>query len=143
MVCEGYGGRVEKSVTVTVGEVKNQKPKGYIDLVTKRYTINGWALDKDTPNEPINIQVYFGGPEGTGDYVTTFTTNVLREDVNKIQGVTGVHGFDFAIPQDKYADGKSYSIYMYAIDSTDATKKVLLPLSSPTSNGGSFQISAM
>src|SRR3989338_4229119 len=100
----------------------NKLPKGFLDGVTSSGVIYGWALDPNRASESIDVHIYFDGPAGTGTFITSVTTNVLRPDVNQAEGVTGTHGFNFNVPQ-SYKDGNTHTVYAYGIDKDDSSGK--------------------
>ena len=76
--------------------------------------IRGWALDRAVPSTSIDVHIYFdrGTPQVR---VYGATTNVYRADVNATYGVTGNHGYDFAIPS-VLIDGYPHTVEVFAID---------------------------
>lgn len=74
-------------------------PVGHIESVTShtagRVEIVGWGFDYDTPNEKCQMDVYVGGPAGTGTKVGSGTSDARRDDVNDVyQGVGNNHGYN-------------------------------------------------
>lgn len=71
-------------------------PRGNFELLTGT-TVEGWAADLDQPSTSSTVAVYRGGPAGVGTYLGEFPTNINRPDVNAYFGISGVHGFRFAV----------------------------------------------
>jgi len=78
-------------------------------------TFGGWAYDANSPATSIAIHVYVDGPAGSGAFAGQFIANGSRPDVNSAFGITGNHGFNFALPAQYLGDGFSHSVYVYAI----------------------------
>lgn len=74
--------------------------------------------------QSINVAIY-DGPASLGNILTTVTANQPRPDVNAAFGITGDHGFSWAVPQ-SLQDGKSHNIYVYGINSNPAGSNTLL-----------------
>lgn len=99
----------------------NRTPFGWFDQITQQGYASGWALDPDTPNQPLHIHFYansyWGDPDpvraATREWVGGAMTLELRE-INTQYGVEGTHGFWFHIPQE-YC-GKE--IYVHVLDSS-------------------------
>jgi len=100
-------------------------PTGYFDAGNCTY-IGGWAMDADTPNTPVTIEVYMDGPIGTGTLVATTLANLPRADV-------GNKAFHIDTPA-VFKDGNSHTAYVYAVDTENSSSKVLLPGSPITIN---------
>ena len=81
-------------------EGKNYNPIGSIDLIETRYNgvrISGWAIDRDAPQDPVEIHVYVGGAADSGQAKNVFklSANLKRDDIaEKYQGVGSYHGYD-------------------------------------------------
>ncbi len=76
-------------------------------------TVSGWAADLDSPDTPINVAVYLGGPFGGGGTpVGWFLAASPRPDVNQYFGCGGNHGFSFSIG----SCPSGTPVYIYAID---------------------------
>ncbi len=73
-------------------------PTGYFDTITQAGVLLGWTTDPDDYTASIQFKVYVDGPADTGTLVGSGTANVYRPDVNKVLGITGNHGFSWAIP---------------------------------------------
>ena len=106
-------------------------PKGSVDTVSTDGLVSGWSFDPDAPSTSNSIRFYIDGTNTTGTLLFEVTTSLLNADTNSIFGISGNHGFQFTIPT-SYHDGKSHSLYGYAVDSQDKTS--VTPLSnSPVS----------
>lgn len=75
--------------------------RGYLDLVGvhngQPVTVYGWAVDPLRTSVSLPVEIYVGGPRGTGTLVATVTANRPRADVNQALGVQGNHGFAWAV----------------------------------------------
>lgn len=103
----------------------DRSPSGVIDSLSCSQ-FGGWAFDPDKSSFSIRVDIYI---DGVG--VTSTTTNISRLDVNKAQGISGNHGFAWALPA-KYKDGKTHKAVLYAIG-VDTNGKL---------NGNNSQITA-
>lgn len=70
----------------------NTTIKGCIDAV-KDDSLTGWVYDVENPHKPNLVEVYLGDT-----LIKSVLTDIQREDVNTIHGVTGNHGFHVKIP---------------------------------------------
>ncbi len=114
------------AVSITVGDTSNNLPIGSFDEIRlSDGVIRGWTLDPDSKTASNNVQIYVDGPVGTGSLLTSFSTNILRSDVNTAQSTTGNHGFEYLIPN-TYRNGLTHTVYVYGIDLSDSTKTTLL-----------------
>jgi thermitase len=111
-------GRINAEEAVGGG---NRQPVGVVDEYSCS-KVRGWSYDPDEPGKSIAVHVYINGAVGTpnAEGHDTGETSVNRPDVNSARGISGVHGFDWALP-DKYRDGKSHEVFVYAIDSQGGT----------------------
>lgn len=112
------------------GMLNNNLPIGWIDNVNCEF-VRGWVLDQDTPNQPMQVYVYADGPAGSGTFIGTLTTEVIRADVNNFYGVVGNHGFikhisslanvvDFQL-----RDSQVHTLYFYGIDTLPSNNREL------------------
>ena len=94
--------------------------QGFLDLVGvhngRPVTVYGWAVDPLRTSISIPVEIYVGGPRGTGTLVATVTANRPRADVNQALGIRGNHGFEWAVPS-RYRTGRQ-KFYAYALDTT-------------------------
>lgn len=101
----------------TVIEEANRRPIGVVEVLTDN-RIGGWAQDPTTPGWDMAIEVRVDGV-----VVDTQQASILRTDLPPRNGAT-VRGFDFAMPAG-IAPG-IHQVDVYAVDSSDATRKTLL-----------------
>ena len=90
----------------------DQPPIGSLDSVDCS-AITGWAVDQDTPNVSIGVQLY----DGT-NLIGNYPTDVLRNDINANYSVTGKHGFGIYLPAigGPFRDGLIHNINVYAVN---------------------------
>jgi len=91
-------------------------PVGWLDSADagNNGRIQGWALDAAAASTSIDVHVYIDiGTSQVRGYAVA--TNVSRPDVNAAYGVSGNHGFDFAIPPE-LLDGTQHRVDVFAID---------------------------
>lgn len=100
-------------------KVKSYKPEGNLGYVNCS-KIEGWAWDKDTPNNPIQVHLYKDASQGdNAQFVMSLTANVHRPDLKNVTNDNLNHGFSIQTPV-SLKDGKNHKIYAYGIDvSTD------------------------
>ena len=95
---------------------KYNNPKGTIDSISGgagSVDVRGWAFDSDDISTSIYIDVYIGGPAGSGVPCHTIVANRYRPDVNKVYSVGDNHGYSEKI----YTDYTGLqSVYVYAIN---------------------------
>jgi hypothetical protein len=111
---------------------KAAAPIGHFDgFVTDGFMdgiVSGWALRTDlthsTSESHIIVHVYVDGPAGKGELVRAGVASVRRVDVNQVTGYAGDHGFQVDMPA-KFKDGKSHSVYVYAIGGTGSSNALL------------------
>ncbi len=87
-------------------------PEGSLDSVTTalvtgqpRIQVEGWAMDRGTPDASIPVRVDVTAPDGTAT-TRTATADKSRPDVNQALGVTGSHGFAITVPITQNGDYK-------------------------------------
>ena len=101
----------------TITPVPNSNPEGCLDIVTggnKSVYVRGWAFDRSSPTESLEIHVYVGGPYNSGAPGYKISANKLRTDVNAVfPGVGDYHGFDETISVDVSG---TQTVYVYAIN---------------------------
>ncbi len=87
-------------------------PKGNLEGKNSDCTIQtGWAYSEINTNVPLDVDLYYDGPAGTGTLYTV-KADVQRDDLKGF-GNNGIHGFAFTIP-DKYKDTNFHTVYAYA-----------------------------
>ncbi|HWB78657.1 MAG TPA: MYXO-CTERM sorting domain-containing protein, partial [Nannocystaceae bacterium] len=81
--------------------------------------VSGWAQDPDTPEQSIDVHVYFGGPAGDMNAIGVPTTaDQQRDDLCEPLGSCN-HGFTMDVPL-SLQDGQAHAVHVYAIDSGGA-----------------------
>lgn len=101
----------------------NEVPAGPVDAVDCA-SIRGWAQDPDTPEQPVEIRVWFGGPaEDASATGVTVMADVERPDLCEPLG-SCAHGFDVEIPK-SLRDGAAHPVYVYAVDTEGAETPLL------------------
>jgi peptidoglycan/xylan/chitin deacetylase (PgdA/CDA1 family) len=96
------------------GRVAARPPFGAFDSVladgTWGVAVRGWAIDRDTPTQPVQVHVYV---DGRG--VASVPANGSRPDVARVYPWAGpLHGFSTRVP---VAPG-AHTVCVYAIDTT-------------------------
>jgi len=90
-------------------------PKGFLDSSSCTVS-SGWTCDADNYNQTLAVHFYVDGPAGTGTFIGATTASVGRETgVGNACGGNANHGFSFVTPQN-LKDGRSHSVYAYAIN---------------------------
>ncbi len=114
--CSSVGGSVRKSVTVSVGSVPTNSPRGWHDMSDCNSSV-GWACDANNYNQALDIHFYKDGPFGSGGvFIGSVSANQPREAaVGAECGGNSNHGFVFPTPN-SLKDGVLHSIYAYAIN---------------------------
>ncbi len=95
----------------------NNPPAGVLDAANCDL-IGGWAVDNDTPNQAVTIEVYMDGPAGSGTLVATVQANINRLDV-------GNHAFHIQPIPAQLRDGHAHRVYAYMLDTTSGAKSLL------------------
>ncbi len=95
----------------------NNPPAGVLDAATCEL-IGGWAVDNDTPNQAVTIEVYMDGPAGSGTLVATVQANLPRADV-------GNHAFHIQPLPAQLRNGQSHTVHVYMLDTTSGAKSLL------------------
>jgi len=98
-------------------EITFNNPTGSFDEIEDRegaIYVRGWAFDKDTIDEALEIHVYIGGPAGSpGVELHKIKADTLREDVEEVYGCGSNHGYDSIITTDLRG---TQEVYVYAIN---------------------------
>ncbi len=63
-----------------------------IDRISHQ-NVRGWAFDLNDPDKPLNITV-----QGGGATLVEYMASDMREDVQRVFGYSGAHGFNIALP---------------------------------------------
>ena len=94
--------------------------RGFVDVVSRLHsnplTLYGWAYNTAASTDTIPVEIYVGGVRGAGTLAATITADQPRSDVNTTFGITGDHGFAWAVPA-QYQSG-AQDFYVYALDQT-------------------------
>jgi MYXO-CTERM domain-containing protein len=104
-------------------------PAGPVDAVDCE-SIRGWAQDGDTPDAPVDVNVYFDGtsddPNATG---ISISADEHRQDLCDALG-SCEHGFTIAIPK-SLRDNTPHPVHVYAVD-TEGSDTIQLEASPGT-----------
>jgi hypothetical protein len=68
------------------------------------HNLGGWAWDANRPNEPVKVEIYDGS-----NLLATTTADTFRQDLLTARIGNGLHGFNFALPN-QLRDGKPHTI---------------------------------
>jgi hypothetical protein len=90
---------------------------GYLDNLST--LAEGWGIYAPFSNQPCVIEFYANGSSTNGQFLGRVETKVSRPDVNSYFGISGIHGFSYAVPVSLW-DGIPHSIYAY-VTSPDGT----------------------
>ena len=92
--------------------------RGAVDVVARLrsgpLTLYGWAYNSAASTTSIPVEIYVGGAHGTGTLAATVTADQPRADVNRVLGITGDHGFEWAVPAQYQSRAQDF--YVYALD---------------------------
>ncbi len=94
--------------------------RGNLDAVSGGLEAQGWSLDPEWGERPIQVHFYVNGPAGSGTFAGATITRLHRPDVinffrqTEQLTVTGNHGFSFQLPL-QYANGQNHSLHAYAL----------------------------
>lgn len=112
----------------------NQPPVGNFDEINSSGVVRGWSYDPDSSSSSNQAHIYIDGPAGQGGTLLNgAATNILRSDVNATFGISGNHGFEYSIPS-QYRNGQNHSIYVYGVDTSNASVATHLAGSPKTFN---------
>lgn len=104
----------------------NHAPVGCLDSATGgngTITVKGWAYDPEASGDSIKVHVYIGGQAGNSNAESyAITANKEREDVNRVMGVSGKHGFSATIQTSKRG---TQTVYVYGIDTQNGNNPLL------------------
>jgi hypothetical protein len=107
--------------TFTVLDDANKRPLGAVETLNANGA-TGWVQDPSTPNQPVTLELHVDG-----NVVATTTSSGARADIGLRNGVV-VQGYSLAMPN-SVAAGIHY-VEVYAVDTSDNTRKVLLKAAS-------------
>ncbi len=105
--------------------------EGVSHLHSGPLTLYGWAYNTATPTTSLPIEIYVGGPHGTGTLAATITADQSRPDINTAQGLTGNHGFAWAVPTQYQGSAQTFSVYALDQTPTPTLRTQLSPDSAP------------
>ena len=111
----------------STGEARaNKAPEGEIEKMDEQGLIAGWAVDRDTPDQPLFIHFFIDGEVKSpkGQYFGELQTHLSRPELNARFKTLSPHGFQFQIPE-KYRDGKRHEIWVYALDSESGAHQAI------------------
>ncbi len=101
----------------------NRRPRGWLDG-SACDAVTGWAQDEDSPDAPIDVHLYFGGPAGAAGAVGLPTrADVARDDLCSAIGSCN-HGFTMA-PPGGFLDGAPHEVWAYGIDAAGGANAAL------------------
>lgn len=100
---------------VSTGSSGTTPPFGRVSAGENDGTIYGWASESANPTSTVTVDMYIGGPRGSGTLIGTAPANQPYYGAEK----TGNVGFRFTLP-DMYRDGTSRTVYLYGRDVTTA-----------------------
>lgn len=114
----GINGRTNPMFATKTVEIKQgHSPEGSFDLAFDgkgSVRVTGWAFDRDAFTQSVSLQVYIGGPAGSGASCYSILADQERTDVGDIHvGAGNYHGFDETIVTGKRG---RQEIYIYATD---------------------------
>lgn len=130
-VCSGTGVvKLKNTLTCASTTPSDKPPVGFQDTVDiTACATAGWAYDPDTPTQAISVDLYLGGPKGSGTYLGTYTASGSRQDIITNNGVPASagpnHGFNITLPSN-YKDGISHVLYVYGINTNPDGSDTLL-----------------
>jgi hypothetical protein len=108
--------------------IPSTTPIGTIDGINSDGSYWGWAFDRDNTSPSIAVHFYIDQHSGNlGKFeggIGPTTANLSRPDVNQAYGITGNHGYTFAIPW-YLRDGRTHTLYAYGIDTNGGTNTLL------------------
>jgi MYXO-CTERM domain-containing protein len=101
----------------------NKAPVGYIDSADCT-SIAGWAQDQDTPDQPLDVHLYFdGNPGDPAARAFAVHADQHRDDLCAAIGSCN-HGYSAAPPR-SLLDGQPHTVNPFAIDSMGGTNPAL------------------
>ncbi|MFO0759873.1 MAG: hypothetical protein U0359_25535 [Byssovorax sp.] len=98
-------------------------PQGWLDSATCD-TIAGWSQDQDTPDQPIDVHLYFDSVPGDANAAAfAVHADIHRDDLCQAIGSCN-HGFSAATPR-SLMDGQPHAVRAYGIDSGGGNNPLL------------------
>lgn len=97
---------------------KSNNPQGWIDHLSSpsagKLCAGGWTFDRDNLSSQLRVDIYVGGPAGSGAPGYSIWANKSRPDVNRAYpGVGNYHGFEDTISVSLTG---VQTVYLYAIN---------------------------
>lgn len=105
-------------VTVPIANptiLRNQAPVGSVEAAG--CSLSGWAYDPTNNASSISVEIRLDGQSAA-----VIPAAGLRDDINKLKGITGNHGFIWAVGG-KWRDRKPHSYEVAAFDESDSTQR--------------------
>ena len=126
----GIGGAVDVDVfNGTIDQLNalasppNKAPIGYLDSADCN-AVAGWAQDQDTPDQPIDVHLYFdGNPGDPAAKAFAVHADQHRDDLCQAIGSCN-HGYSAAPPR-SLLDGQPHTVNPFAIDSMGGNNPAL------------------
>ncbi|MBF0518118.1 MAG: radical SAM protein [Nitrospirae bacterium] len=106
--------------------LKTQKYEGCIDRFDKT-GFSGWAYYKNTPDTPVDIEIY---DAVTQTNIGTVTADIYRKDLEDAGIGNGYHAFRFDFPG-HMADGKDYTITAKIVNTDFILSSISFPINIP------------
>jgi hypothetical protein len=98
--------------------VTDKAPSGYLDAAACD-KIHGWAQDSDTPDQAIDVHLYFDSVPGDANAKTlVLTAGLSRDDLCAALGSCN-HAWETAVPR-SLMDGAQHTVHAYAINTNGA-----------------------
>jgi hypothetical protein len=104
---------------------RNDPPIGSVRALRADGTLEGWALDPDTPSWPVRVSLLTRRPGGRLRTLATAVADMPRPDVNTTTGLPGDHGFRLSVPAG--FSGDPATLLVFASESSVGAGRVWLP----------------
>lgn len=101
-----------KNSPIVYSSSGNKLPTGSLEKLNDDGTLQGWVFDPDEASKSAKVKFIVDGKE---DQYFEAEANILRDDINNNNKISGNHGFSLSTPS-KYLDGKPHDIEAYGID---------------------------
>ena len=92
-------------------------PEGYVDAANCQ-EIAGWAWDPKAPDQPIEIEFYAVGEDGSQTLLASTIADLPRQDLSSVLGDNGEHGYHI-LPSEVLPDGQRYILRAEAVNSVE------------------------
>lgn len=122
------------SCSLSAGEAWAQTIIGHVNgitmpsHVTGSYVIGGWACEVGN-SSPIQVQLYVGGPAGTGTSIGTYSANITSGsglDANTLCNATGLsYGFSITLANSTLTSYGGRLIYVYGVSDDGSSSQLL------------------